>query len=100
VLIYGAGDGGVMVLREVRNNRAWQRDIVGFIDDDRTKHNTTVQGVPVLGGLDVVETAIRDGGVMEVIVSSAKVSPERVSALSRLCEPFDVPVMRASLQLE
>ena len=100
ILVYGAGDGGVMVLREVRNNLAWQREIVGFIDDDRTKHKTTVQGVPVLGGVEAVEAVIRNSGISEVIVSSSKVPQERVSALSTLCEPLQVTVMRASLQLE
>jgi UDP-GlcNAc:undecaprenyl-phosphate GlcNAc-1-phosphate transferase len=100
VVIYGAGDGGVMVLREVRNNRALQRRIVGFIDDDRSKHRTTVQGIPVLGGLGVLEEAIRTSGVEEVIVSSEKVGADRLSELTSVCQNFEVVVMRASLRLE
>ncbi len=45
-VIYGAGEGGVMVLREARANRAIDWTVIGFIDDDRHKHRTSVQGVP------------------------------------------------------
>ena len=37
VLIYGAGDGGELFLRELRNNREWQYAPVGFLDDDPAK---------------------------------------------------------------
>jgi UDP-GlcNAc:undecaprenyl-phosphate GlcNAc-1-phosphate transferase len=100
VIIYGAGDAGVMVLREVRNNLALHREIVGFIDDDRSKHRTTVQGVPVLGGVPALEDALRDHGVDEVIVSSSKVPAARMSEVCALCRTWAVPVMRASLRLE
>jgi UDP-GlcNAc:undecaprenyl-phosphate GlcNAc-1-phosphate transferase len=100
VIIYGAGDGGVMVLREVRNNVALQRHIVGFIDDDRSKHRTTVQGVPVLGDMNALAEVIRASSVDEVIISSNKVPPQRVSELSALCDSLEVALMRASLRLE
>ena len=89
-----------MVLREVRSNHAWRREIVGFIDDDRSKHRTSVQGVPVIGGFEALKDAIRDHGVGEVIVSSSKIAAERLSSLSEVCEPLEIPVTRASLRLE
>jgi UDP-GlcNAc:undecaprenyl-phosphate GlcNAc-1-phosphate transferase len=43
-VIYGAGAGGVMVLREARSNGDLDWKIIGFIDDDRGKFRTSVQG--------------------------------------------------------
>ena len=39
VLIAGAGDGGELVLREIRNNPAFKYNVVGSIDDDPFKRH-------------------------------------------------------------
>jgi UDP-GlcNAc:undecaprenyl-phosphate GlcNAc-1-phosphate transferase len=100
VLIYGAGDGGVMVLREILNNRALGREAVAFLDDDRSKHRTLIQRLPVLGGLDQVAQAVRTTGATEVIISSSKVPEASVQDLAALCGELGVTVVRASLKLE
>ena len=72
-VIYGAGAGGVMVLREARANRAIDWTVIGFIDDDRHKHRTSVQGVPVLGTLEQVAPLLASGQVAQVVISTASV---------------------------
>ncbi len=52
VLIYGAGRGGELLLREILNNQAVSVSPLGFIDDDPFKHGKKLQGYPVLGALD------------------------------------------------
>jgi UDP-GlcNAc:undecaprenyl-phosphate GlcNAc-1-phosphate transferase len=100
VVIYGAGDGGVMVLREILNNRELGRTAVAFLDDDRSKHRTTILGVPVVGGSERLEEIVRGRDVAEVIVSSQKVPPERFAAIARRCEALGIPCVRASLRWE
>jgi len=48
-LIYGAGDAGVSLLREIRQNAALPYDLIGFLDDDPMKQRTSMQGIKVLG---------------------------------------------------
>ncbi len=81
VLVYGAGDGGELALRELRNNAALARDGVGFIDDDRAKAGTRIHGVPVLGPLDELEALLRAHPVEEVVVASRKIPTERLRRL-------------------
>ncbi len=97
-VIYGAGAGGVMVLREVRSNVDLDWKVVGFIDDDRGKFRTSVHGVPVLGSLDQVAPLLTSGQVAQVVVSTSAVAPERLEALTRLCADAGVRTLVATLQ--
>jgi UDP-GlcNAc:undecaprenyl-phosphate GlcNAc-1-phosphate transferase len=100
VLVYGAGDGGELVLRELRNNAGLAREVVGFIDDDRAKAGTRIHGVPVLGPLDELEALLRAHPVEEVVVASRKIPPDRLYRLEATCAARRVLVLRASVRLE
>jgi UDP-GlcNAc:undecaprenyl-phosphate GlcNAc-1-phosphate transferase len=100
VLIYGAGGGGELIVREILNNPALQRVAVGFIDDDREKHLTRIHGLPVFGGCEQVEAVLRERRVSELIVSSAKIPAGRLESVARVCRMLEVPIRHASLRLE
>ena len=100
VLIYGAGDAGVMLLRELRNNPALERQVVAFLDDDRSKHRTLIQQLPVAGGLDQLPQIVESTGATQVIVSSHKVPEARLQDLSNACTALGLSMMRASLRIE
>jgi UDP-GlcNAc:undecaprenyl-phosphate GlcNAc-1-phosphate transferase len=100
VLVYGAGSGGELIVREILNNAALQRVPVGFIDDDRNKHHTRIHGLPVLGGSEQLESIVRDRRVNEVIVSSTTILPERLQTVTQVCRRLEVAVRHASLRLD
>ena len=47
VIVIGAGDAGVTLLRELSRSSRWRA--VALLDDDRTKHGRLIHGVRVLG---------------------------------------------------
>ncbi len=100
VLIYGAGDGGELIVRELLNNPALERVPVGFIDDDRTKHRTRIHGLPVLGDGASIEAIIRNRHVNEVIVSSPKIEGHRFDRTRESCSRLGVRIRYASFRLE
>jgi UDP-GlcNAc:undecaprenyl-phosphate GlcNAc-1-phosphate transferase len=51
VIIYGAGRGGEILLREILNNDRLNLKPIGFIDDDELKTGKKLQGFPILGTL-------------------------------------------------
>ena len=97
MIVYGAGKGGVMVLREIRDNRELGWQVVGFVDDDPSKHRTRVQGIPVLGGSDMLEEYLTTRGVRCVLVSTPKIDEERIGDMARRCRPFGSEVLRAEI---
>jgi UDP-GlcNAc:undecaprenyl-phosphate GlcNAc-1-phosphate transferase len=100
VLIYGAGDGGELILREILNNASLQRVPVGFVDDDRSKHQTRIHGCPVFGGCDLIERVVREQDVSEVIVSSSRIQGKNLDLVAAVCRELNVRVTRAGLRLE
>jgi UDP-GlcNAc:undecaprenyl-phosphate GlcNAc-1-phosphate transferase len=100
VFIYGAGDGGIMVLRELRNNSELGREAVGFLDDEPSKQRIDLEGLRVLGGVDRLEEILSEHDVAEVVVSSGKISAERMAQLRRVCDGRGVLIVRSTLRLE
>jgi UDP-GlcNAc:undecaprenyl-phosphate GlcNAc-1-phosphate transferase len=100
VLIYGAGDGGELIVRELLNNPALQRVPIGFIDDDRGKHQTRIHGLPVFGGVEQLRELLSERRATELIVSSSKIRGNGLETVTEICHSFGVPVRRASFRLE
>jgi UDP-GlcNAc:undecaprenyl-phosphate GlcNAc-1-phosphate transferase len=73
VLIYGAGDGGQIVVRECRNNSTVYYRPIGFVDDDPRKQGRTVQGLRIFGGVDKLPEIIQREKVEGCIISSSSI---------------------------
>ena len=84
VLIYGAGDGGELFLRELRNNRDWKYSPVGFLDDDPAKASKVIHGLKVLGDGGDLAVVCREQRIDEVLISSSHMSEERVQEILKL----------------
>jgi UDP-GlcNAc:undecaprenyl-phosphate/decaprenyl-phosphate GlcNAc-1-phosphate transferase len=100
VLIYGAGDGGELLLREVLNNGGLRLTPVGFLDDDPLKKGKRIHGLRVLGGNGNLRSICAEQRVEEVLVSSAKVAEERLEEIRRDCEATGVTLRRMRIQFE
>jgi UDP-GlcNAc:undecaprenyl-phosphate GlcNAc-1-phosphate transferase len=100
VLIYGAGDGGELILRELRNNPDLNYYPIGFVDDDPTKKDKVIHGLKVFGGNGSLAKIINENEVEEVLLSSQKISKERLEEIRELCNDADVLLKRASLKIE
>lgn len=100
VLIYGAGNGGVALLEKLRRNADLGRVVVGFMDDDVLKQRTRVQGLPVFGGARALPAVLPRRKIEEVIISTTRLSPERVTQVRAACEAEGVPVSLAYIRIE
>lgn len=85
VLLYGAGDVGVLALREIRQNSGRDLEPVGFVDDDREKHGRTLDGVRVLGGGEELPALVSRYDVAEVLITAKPESEGYDSVLTNCC---------------
>jgi len=100
VLIYGAGDGGELFLREIRNNRDWKYSPVGFLDDDPAKARKVIHGLKVLGTGVELANVCRQQNIEEVLISSSTISEARVQEMITLCHEQDIVLKRILMQIE
>ena len=100
VLIYGAGDAGELLLRELINNRELQYAPVGFMDDDPQKKGKVIHGLRVLAGNGALRKVCREQRVSEVLISSLHFSEERLQEIRRDCEQDNIALKRMRIWIE
>ncbi len=100
ILIYGAGAGGELLLREIKNNSDLDVKVVAFLDDEPELWKTRIHGVPVVGGVETAEFWIRKNDASEIIVSTSKIAGAKVRKLRQLCDELGVDVSRSSMKIE
>jgi UDP-GlcNAc:undecaprenyl-phosphate GlcNAc-1-phosphate transferase len=100
VLIYGAGDGGELLLREIRNNRELNLSAVGFLDDDPAKTGKVIHGLRVFGANGDLGQVCDQQHINEVVISSVKMDVGRVQEIVRNCRERQISVRRMRITLE
>ncbi len=100
VLIYGAGDGGEMILRELTNNPEWEYTPIGFVDDDPLKKDKVIHGLKVYGGNGSLESICKQNDVQEILLSFRSVTPERLKEVRSICDEANVSLKRALIKIE
>ena len=93
VLIYGAGEAGVLLVKESRINPNFSYRIIGFLDDNPNKKGGKVYGLKVLGGLEDVKKIVEKYDVSKIIISMPSVEQSKISnILKELNKLKDVSV--------
>jgi UDP-GlcNAc:undecaprenyl-phosphate GlcNAc-1-phosphate transferase len=100
VLIYGAGDGGELLVRELQNNVGLGLVAIGFLDDDPKKHGRVIHGVPVLGTVASLRDVAEARDVEEVLLSTSKLSAESRRAFETSCKAVGLRTRRMKITLE
>jgi FlaA1/EpsC-like NDP-sugar epimerase/lipopolysaccharide/colanic/teichoic acid biosynthesis glycosyltransferase len=92
VLIFGAGDAGAGLAREMLRNRALRLDPVAFLDDSVSKRGQRIYGIEVVGtGVDLPRTVL-EREIAEVIIAMPRAPGSQVRRVVALCEAAGVEV--------
>ena len=85
VLIIGAGDAGALMVHNV-STEGMKYEIVGFIDDDRSKQNKKIYGYKVLGGRDDIINVCRENNVDKIILAIPSAYVEDRKSIINICQ--------------
>lgn len=85
VVIYGAGEAGVALLRQIRSSRRLPYHVVGFVDDNRLKSGGQIHGTMILGtGEELARLAARHQ-VDEVLIAVPAATGRQMAAILERC---------------
>jgi UDP-GlcNAc:undecaprenyl-phosphate GlcNAc-1-phosphate transferase len=101
VLIYGAGRGGEILLREVMNNEQLSYKPIGFIDDNPLLSGKKLMGYPVLGTAKNITHFIDTYGVEGVLISfQDRNNSYHIKNLIQICKNIGVYVKQFQIHLK
>jgi FlaA1/EpsC-like NDP-sugar epimerase/ActR/RegA family two-component response regulator len=93
VLIFGAGDTGEMILRDIKNHTyLYHYRPVGFIDDDPKKIGARIHGVRVLGNRENLHPIVLRTKPHEVIITIPSAKRRMVHDFVKSLESYNVAV--------
>jgi FlaA1/EpsC-like NDP-sugar epimerase len=84
-LIIGAGSAGIMVARQLLKNKDGHLLPLAFIDDDVKKHHFDILGIPVIGGVEKIESVVKDLSIENIIISIPSLSRKELNNIFQEC---------------
>ena len=89
-LIYGAGDAGITLLREIRNNPKLAYHVCGFLDDAQDKEHLLISGIAVLGGGGEVESLVTKHNIAVILIAIPSATGVEMTRILELCHTAGV----------
>lgn len=90
VVIYGANERGVLLLRSLLSGVGKTRyEPVGFVDDDHKYEGVHIHGYPVLSSMNRFEEIVERFSVRELLVAS-QLSGDRLERINAVCRGLGV----------
>ncbi len=82
ILIYGAGDSGLITLAAITNDSTRSLSVFGFVDDNPQKTSKTINGIKIYASDAIDHSFIIKNSIKEVIVSIPHIDKKRLSEIS------------------
>jgi FlaA1/EpsC-like NDP-sugar epimerase len=86
IFIYGAGDAGMSLLREIRQNPALAYDVAGFIDDNPAKTGATIYRVKVFGTGEALPSIVKAHPVDMVLIALPSATGREMTTILKHCQ--------------
>jgi FlaA1/EpsC-like NDP-sugar epimerase len=84
VLIYGAGDSGMVTYNALISNVREKFDVVGFVDDNFRKNGKSINGISIFHNKKVNQAYIDSNHIDEIIITSENINKNSLISLVNL----------------
>jgi len=92
VAVVGAGARGGAAIREMRREHQLGLTPVVVIDDDERVHGRSLNGVPIVAGIDELQAVVREHEVHQVLLAISAASPDVAERVAAGATAAGVPV--------
>lgn len=92
VVVFGAGETGLMAKRAIERDTRNKQKVVAFIDDQPSKHRKKIDNTMIYS-LDKLEDILIELSVEQVVIAVPSISPQRKSKIVEICLKHNIPVM-------
>lgn len=84
-LIIGAGEAGILVARELKNNTDSELEPIAYVDDDTTKHRLEIMDIPVLGNTKEITNFVHDNEIEHIIIAIPSLNRTELNHIFQEC---------------
>lgn len=92
ILIYGAGESGLITKRTLDRDAAVKYKVIGFVDDDEKKKGRSLEGIFIYPP-SKLEELIKENEIDAVVISILNISQNRKNEIVDLCINLNVRVL-------
>jgi FlaA1/EpsC-like NDP-sugar epimerase len=92
VIIFGAGESGIISKRTLDRDAGTKYKVLGFIDDDPKKQGKKLEGVTIYP-LEALNELLQNNNVAHLIVSVQNLSPVRKQQIVDICLNYNTKVL-------
>lgn len=86
VMIIGAGEAGEKIFREIYTSQNIYKEVVCFIDDEKTKQGRNIHGILIYGGRDKIVEACQKYRIDEILVAMPSVDHNEMAEILNICK--------------
>ncbi len=92
VIVYGAGEAGVITLRTLDKDAGAKYKVVAFVDDDKKKKGKKIEGVKIYH-TDELDELLKETEISFIIISTTHISPTKKQKLVEKCLNYNTRVL-------
>jgi len=93
VIIYGAGDAGVIAKRAIDRDAGSKYKVLAFVDDDQHKAKKYLEGIPIYDAKTELENLLKNNEVKHLIIAIQNITPQRKKEIIESCMQYDTKVL-------
>ncbi|MFI5164254.1 MAG: polysaccharide biosynthesis protein [Bacteroidia bacterium] len=92
VIIFGAGESGIITKRTLDRDAGMKYKVLAFIDDNEKKWGSKLEGITIYGS-DKLDGFLKEGNVAHMIISAQNIPAKRKEEIVEACLKYNTKIL-------